>query len=254
GYCSTCGHRLGTPSNAPSIPPRTAVGAWSVLGARGADDFDAEDKSGRRVILGVGAEDALASESTALEVLALEKALPRVLDRGADPRWGAYIALSPVPKDARHLEVAAATMTLDQGLALLAEALDLASRIEQAGYDWLPLRDDVYVDANGAVLLARLRGAHRLQPRERLDARAVTEAFGGAFLPYPGVSGTTRLVRFLSAHTLIEGDRLCTIEFEREELASIRGEGGPVDEAGPIGCVCDPGMKRGYNEDAGAVS
>jgi serine/threonine protein phosphatase PrpC len=261
GYCSVCGHRLVAPSGAPSIPSETAVGTFVVLGARGADDFHAKDRAGRAAVLAVGAEEALALEAAALDAFASEApsgaSLPRTLDRGGDARWGAFLALSPVPEGARRLADVGPRMPVEEALAIAGKALDVADRVERAGYDWLPLRDDLYLGPGGELFVARLRGARRLAPSERLDARAVSEAVGGAFLPEPGVRGSARVVRFFSAHTLMEDHRLGTIEAERKELRAIVDAGVVPPAAAPrprVAYVCDPGMKRGYNEDAGAVA
>jgi serine/threonine protein phosphatase PrpC len=83
----------------------------------------------------------------------------------------------------------------------------------------------------------------------------VTEAVGGALLPEPGIRGTPRLVRLLSAHYIVEADRACTLESERAELAAVERELARSDapDRSRAALLSDRGMKRSQNEDSAAI-
>jgi serine/threonine protein phosphatase PrpC len=254
GFCAECGHRLVFASGAPSIPAAETVGGWTIRGARSADDFEGRGESGRALVV-VGAAEVLAAEVSALETLRTDPSLPRVLESAMDPRWGAFIALSAPPPRSRPLVDAARTLSVPDALDLVRQALEIAERVERARFDWIPMRTDAFLDPDGRLIFVRLRTGRRLAPGERLDARGVTEAVGGALLPEPGIRGTPRLVRLLSAHYIVEADRACTLESERAELAAVEAELSPP--AGTDGSraafLSDRGMKRSQNEDAAAV-
>jgi serine/threonine protein phosphatase PrpC len=266
GYCATCGQRLALKSVAPSIPPKALVGRWAVVEARGLDDFVCRTREREDGLLIVGPDAAIEAEAVALASLAGDAALPGVLDQGQDARWGAFLTVTPVDAGARLVADAARKLRVDQALALLRAAVDLAERVERAGFDWAPLRDDFYVTRDGRLFVARLRGARTLAAPERLDARGVSEALGSAFLPFPAVDGSTRMVRFVSAHYVlragIDGGPPGVVENERAEILALEAERvaseppdegvAPKDVAPSV--VCDAGMKRGYNEDAGDVA
>ena len=222
--------------------------------ARAPDDFEARGDGGRAIVV-VGAAEALAAEVSALEVLRDDRRFPRVLENAMDHRWGAYAALSHPPHGSRPLSDAARALSVEDGLAVVREALEIAERIERARFDWTPMRSDAFVDPNGKLSFARLRSGRRLAPGERLDGRGVTEAVGGALLPDPGIRGTPRLVRLLSAHYVVETDRACTLESERAEVAAVEEElarPAGLDES-RAAFLSDRGMKRAQNEDAAAV-
>jgi serine/threonine protein phosphatase PrpC len=254
GFCSECGHRLVFASGAPSIPPAETVGGWTVNGARAPDDFEARGDGGRALVV-VGAAEALAAEVCALEALRDDGSFPRVLENAMDHRWGAFAALTPPPRGSRPLTEAARALSVPDAIAVLRQALDVAERVERARFDWTPMRTDAFLDPSGRLFFARLRSGRRLAPGERLDARGVTEAVGGALLPEPGTRGTPRLVRLLSAHYIVEADRACTLESERAEVAAVEAELSPfaaLDES-CAAFLSDRGMKRSQNEDAASV-
>ena len=118
------------------------------------------------------------------------------------------------------------------------------------------MRSDAFLDPAGRLFFARLRSGRRLAPGERLDARGVTEAVGGALLPEPGIRGTPRLVRLLSAHYVVESDRACTLESERDELDAVTAELAARprgDDRSRAALLTDRGMKRPRNEDAASI-
>jgi serine/threonine protein phosphatase PrpC len=255
GFCSECGHRLVFASGAPSIPAAETVGAWKVNEARAPDDFEARGDGGRAIVV-VGGAEALAAEVSALEVMRDDRRFPRVLENAMDHRWGAYAALTPPPRGARPLTEAARALSVEEGLQILGQALDAAAAIERARFDWTPMRSDAFLDDQGQLFFARLRSGRRLAQGERLDARGVTEAVGGALLPDPGIRGTPRLVRLLSAHYIVESDRACTLESERAELDAVHAEiartlGTPDKSRAAL--LSDRGMKRAQNEDSASV-
>jgi PPM family protein phosphatase len=259
GFCAACGHRLVFASGAPSIPPEETVGGWKVGAARAPDDFEARGDQGRAIVV-VGMAPALAAEVSALDALRDDPSFPRVFGSGTDKRWGTYVALAPPPPGARPLTELARALSIVESLAIVRQALDVAERVERARYDWTPMRSDAFLDASGRLYFARLRSGRRLAPGERLDARGVTEAIGGALLPEPGIRGTPRLVRLFSAHYVVEAARACTLEGEREEVAAVEAElraGGagrprPADES-RAAFLSDRGMKRAQNEDFASV-
>ena len=254
GFCSECGHRLVFASGAPSIPAAEIVGSWTVHGARAPDDFEARGDGGRALVV-VGAAEVLAAEVSALEALRDDPSFPRVLENAMDHRWGAFAALTPAPRGARPLIDAARGLSVAEGLAVLRQALDIAERVERARFDWTPMRTDAFIDASGRLFFVRLRSGRRLGAGERLDARGVTEAVGGALLPEPGIRGTPRLVRLLSAHYIVESDRACTLESERAEVDAVEAEltpPGGVDRS-RAAFLSDRGMKRPQNEDAASM-
>jgi len=257
GFCTECGHRLVFASGAPSIPPAAHVGRWTVREARAPDDFEAVDpqsETGRTLVV-VGAREALLSEVNALEALRGDPAFPSVIEHAIDARWGAYLALKPPPRGSRPLAEAARALSLEGALDVLRQALEVAERIQRVRYDWTPMRSDAFIAPDGRLYFARLRALRRLAVGERLDARGVTEAVGGALLPEPGIRGTPRLVRLLSAHYVVDSARACTIEAERAELEAVSEELAqprPEDHA-RAALLSDRGMKRAQNEDSAAV-
>jgi serine/threonine protein phosphatase PrpC len=253
GFCELCGHRLVFASGAPSIPSAETVGGWRIGTARGPDDFDAIGDAGKAVVV-VGGAEALAAEVMALEALSGASSFPRVLETGKDARWGAYLALSTPLAHARPLVDAARALSVRETLSILRQALDIAQEVEKARFDWTPMRSDAFLDASGTLSFSRLRSGRRLATGERLDARGVTEAVGGALLPEPGILGTPRLVRLLSAHYVVETDRACTLESERAEVAAVEEElARPSGGDSRAAFLSDRGMKRSQNEDAASV-
>jgi serine/threonine protein phosphatase PrpC len=260
GFCAECGHRLVFASGAPSIPAAERVGRWQVREARAPDDFDAIDaaapaKDEARAIVVVGAREAIVAEVAALEIVGRDAAFPRVVEHDIDTRWGAYAALTAPPRGARTLSEAARTMSIADALGVVRQALDVAERVERLGLDWTPMRTDVFLDESGRIYFARLRSMRRLAPGERLDARGVTEAVGGALLPDPGTRGTPRLVRLLSAHHVVDAERACNLEGERAELEAVIAEQATsrAPDRGRAALLSDRGMKRSRNEDFAAV-
>jgi serine/threonine protein phosphatase PrpC len=254
GFCSECGHRLVFASGAPSIPPAEMVGAWRVQAPRAPDDFEARSENGRALVV-VGAAEPIAAEVSALEAMRGDPRFPRVLENALDSRWGAYAALTVPPPGSRSILEAGRTLSIAQGLAVLRQALDVAETVERARLDWTPMRSDLFLGPTGDVFFARLRSGRRLAPGERLDARGVTEAVGGALLPEPGIRGTPRLVRLLSAHYIVEIDRACTLESERAELAAVEAELARPEgiDKSRAALLTDRGMKRPRNEDAASI-
>jgi serine/threonine protein phosphatase PrpC len=254
GFCAECGHRLIFASGAPSIPPAEVVGGWRVQTSRAPDDFEARGANGRAIVV-VGAAEPIAAEVSALEAMRDDPRFPRVLENMLDDRWGSYAALTFPPPGARPLVEAARTLSIPQALGLLRQALDVAQAVEKARFDWTPMRSDVFIDSAGQVFFARLRSGRRLGQGERLDARGVSEAVGGALLPEPGIRGTPRLVRLLSAHYIVEVDRACTLESERAELDAVEAEVARpvVADRSRAALLTDRGMKRPQNEDAASI-
>jgi serine/threonine protein phosphatase PrpC len=233
------------------------VGGWRVKTARAPDDFEAVGGVGgkSKAIVVVGAAEPLAAEVSALEAMRTDARFPRVLENTLDDRWGSYAALTPPPEGARSLIEVAAALSVEEALGLLRQAFDVAEAVERGRIDWMPMRSDAFVLPGGRIFFARLRSGRRLAPGERLDARGVTEAVGGALLPEPGIRGTPRLVRLLSAHYIVEADRACTLESELAELAAVEAElaRSDVTDRSRAALLSDRGMKRSQNEDSAAI-
>jgi serine/threonine protein phosphatase PrpC len=229
----------------------TSVSGFTVTGVRAPDDRTARDDRGHDVLLVVGdpERDAdLAAERAALERLAGDTRFPSLHAeaRGEDGR--SLLVLSrPV---GNPLAACAASLDLATTLRLVREALGLADRLERAGLALHPQPDDLHVDDEGALSLARLRGSVRLRTNERLDPQPLLEAMGRSLLPDPAASGPPRLVRLL-----ILGGGMQTIEDARDELERIEGELATATEDEPrVAAVTDRGRRHEQNEDACAVA
>jgi serine/threonine protein phosphatase PrpC len=193
---------------------------------------------------------ALEREAAAIEASGGNDVLPRVLTAGVDDTYGPYLVLA-LREDAKPLAEAAPSMTLEEVIAAARELVAVAGVVERLGYSWEPVRDDIAVRPGGKLALARLRVPRRLAPAGRVDARAVLEAVGHAFLPRPALDAPPRALRLLLPHVVLPGDAGSTIEDVRAELDLVQRELAPPPRTeARIGGVCDPGLRRPHNEDA----
>ena len=262
GFCEGCGHRLVFASGAPVIPPAEVVGRWSIGEARASDDFKAKGDGGSAIVV-VGALEALTAEVSALEAMRGDGRFPRLLEDGRGP------ALGVVPR-ARIRAAAwrtladrsgARTLSVREALATLRQAFALAEAVELARFDWVPMRSDAFLDERGELFFVRLRSGRRLGPGERLDARTITEAVGGALLPEPGIRriaapGTPalRALRRRGGPPVHAGERA-------RRARRRRSRAGGHDRGGPIArCVSlrsrneAPGeRRRGSGGDGGGL-
>jgi serine/threonine protein phosphatase PrpC len=250
GYCSSCGHKLAGGTAAPDalLPIGATIGGRVVTEAHDRDDFAAKDPSGREVTVAVGAPESLALEAEAARALG-GPGFPTIEELGADARRGAFLVLSPPPAGAARLADVGKELSLAAALALVDRILDVAATIECAGFAWQPQLHDVYIRNAGEIALGRVRVA-RLAGG--VDASAVLEGIGAAFLPEPGVRGPIALVRLLAPHGPAQPRARRSIAEVRAELLEAAREP-PLDRAG-VASACDPGMQRDHNEDATALA
>jgi PPM family protein phosphatase len=269
GYCKACGHRLapkpppqphpGTRSvstsrpTPPLIPIGARLGGSEIMAPRANDDFVARAENGATVTVTIGDPAALAEEAAALESLLKsgEGRVPHAVEQGTDTSYGAYLVLTAPPAGTKALLDEGPAMSLDEVFGYLRALLDLAEAVERTGRGWAPDRADLYVAPGGAPFVARLRVQEH---NGRLDARALLEAAGGAFTPYPAVNGSMRLVRALLSHRGVVTDETRSIADMRAELAAAEKEGRAEANDPRLGGVCDVGMRRDHNEDAMALA
>lgn len=252
GYCSACGRRAVSSRPTPaSLATGTPLAGGRVASSRSADEVLVALPSGVKVLVALGESSAMEREADALERLAGRAPFPRVHECGVDDALGSFLALAMPPADARPLDAAGGRLDLDTAVAVLGRVLDAAQLVERLGLAWEPQRDDVHVRPGGDIVLSRLRVPRKLGPKERLDARAVMEAVGGAFVPLPALDGPSRAFRLVLPHVSIPGDAGSSVEEVRGELAAIAGEIlVPSGDGSRIAGVCDPGLRRPHNEDA----
>ena len=217
GFCSECGHRLVFASGAPSISPAEVVGRWSIRerarrttsrptarGRRPSSSWGPATRSPRRGArsrrcAGTPGSRGCSRTATTRAGEPTSRCLPLRAGR----------ARSPTPRGRSR----------SKGRSTCCGRPSRWPRgLSARRFAATPMRSDAFLADDGRLVFARLRSGRRLAPGQRLDARAVTEAVGGALLPEPGVRGSPRLVRLLAAHYVVEVDRPCTLESERAEL------------------------------------
>ena len=250
GFCSTCGRR----PSPETLAPGARVAGGEVVASLSAEEHLVRLPEGETVFVIRGEPRGLQREGDGLEQLLGFAPFPRVAGRGVDAAHGAFIALAS-DAQARPIAEVAPTMDAAQVAALLRALLDAAGSVERLGLAWEPARADIQVRDDGALRLARLRVPRKLAANERLDARAIVEAVGTAFVPAPALAGPPRALRLLLPHVAVPGDRGSTIDDVRAELDAIDAEGPltPDDGTGVAG-VCNPGLRRSHNEDALATA
>jgi PPM family protein phosphatase len=255
GYCRVCGHKLAATLRAPTpLVAGMRLGNYMVRQSSG-DRATASSPDGTEVLLVVGEPEALAAEADALERVGGRtgdgRAFPRVVDRD-DDATGAFLALSAPSNSARMLADVVQNRTVEQTVAAIAGLLELAARVEEAGYGFQPSPSDLLLLPDGAVILSRLRGAARLPRGERLDARHLLESLSEIFLA-PAILGPTRLVRLLVPSRESSQGAGRTIEEARAELGRVKQEQAAPPPRAAIADICDPGLWRPYNQDSTAM-
>jgi serine/threonine protein phosphatase PrpC len=221
-----------------------------VVGARGVGDFALRGERGD-MTLALGAADALVGEARALEALGGVAPFPSLVDDGVSVDGACFVAMTAPPAASRKLGDVAASLTLDDAMAIASALVEAAAKVEAAGFSWHPSGGDVWVERDGVVSLSRLRGAKRLAG-ERLDARAVLAALGPALLPEPLVLGAPRLLHLFLPN--VDADVMRDVDATRAELAAIASElAAPVGRAS-VAAVRDAGLRRDHDEDAFAIA
>jgi serine/threonine protein phosphatase PrpC len=276
GYCTVCGHRLGSTSARavpePTAPPAlakgiaspalakqaapptlaglmftpgTRLGAYLVRHASG-DRVTASTPDGTEVALVLGAPPALAHEAELLGRLGAHPAFPRLVDRD---EAGGYLTLSAPPPASRTLADVLQRRNVGETVAVIRGLLEAAATVEAAGFAFEPLPSDLLLGPGGAVLLARARGARPLAKGEHVDARRMLQELGNVLLA-PAILGPTRLVRLL-APSRDPGER--TIGALLAELNLVAAEVDQPHARAHLAELCDAGLWRPYNQDATAV-
>jgi serine/threonine protein phosphatase PrpC len=269
GYCSACGRRAASPAGpgpsrasrpTPSVIPVGArLAGGTVVSSRASDEHVVRAPDGASLLVVVGDAVAIEREAEVLRRLGggggpRGVAAPRVLASDVDPRHGAFVALS-LPDGPRPLADTAPALGCAWAIAALRALLDVAQSVERLGFAWDLHRDDVSTLADGTAYLGRVRVPRKLGLGERLDARAIVEALGGALVPAPAIDGPPRLSRLLLPHIALRGDAGNTLDDVRGELAAVERELQPPGDGGTgVAGVCDPGLARPHNEDAFAVA
>lgn len=255
GYCRVCGHKLeARPTlpmpDAPGLTAGAQVGAYKIR-QTAADNATASGPDGTEVLLVVGDTAALAAEAECLARIGPHRSFPWVIEREVDAT-GSYLALSVPSSAAQKLADVVQNQTLPRTVAAIDGILDVAQVIEAAGYTFQPTPGDLLLASDGAVLLARVRGAERLRRGERLDARRLLESLGEIFLA-PAILGPTPLVRLLVPdQDSARVDR--TLPAARAGLLAVKQELGSPPSRSNLAALCDPGLWRPYNQDATATA
>ncbi len=252
GYCSACGRRAVSNRPTPNvIQSGRPLAGGIVQSARASDEYFVVMAGGASALVALGEPATIEHEADALERIGGSGAFPRVVECAVDPTYGSFIALEAPPADAKPLTEVGPSFGPAQVTALGRALADVAQVVERLGFAWEPQRDDVLLRADGRLRIARLRVPRKLGPKERLDARAVMEAVGPAFVPLPLELGPSRAFRLWLPHVPVPGDAGATIEDVRNELDAVERDV-PVaaDDGSRIAGVCDPGLRRPHNEDA----
>jgi serine/threonine protein phosphatase PrpC len=254
GYCGSCGHRLETRATVSFLPPGATIGGRTIVATRAPDDVLARGTDD--VVVGVTVGDAalLADEAAALRALDGKLGAPALVELGNDTRRGAFLVFAQPPAGARPLADGAKDLDEHAAIRLVRHALDVVEALEKAGVRWTPRGSDFHLDADGALVLSRVRVA----PLDggRSDACCPVGALGRSLVPSPAVRGTPALFRVLAGvgtdapHEPRDADAIrADVHAAEEELLCPHDEG-PRHAAQ----LCDPGLKRDHNEDATAVA
>jgi serine/threonine protein phosphatase PrpC len=234
-----------SPSDTHELAAGAQVGHFVVRHSKG-DVATSSTPEGLPVLLVTGAKDALRHEAEALLRVGPHPAFPGVVER--DEAAG-YLALAAPSNAARMLVDVVQTRTVEQAVAAFGALVELAALVEKAGYTFEPAPGDLLVLPDGALLLARLRGARPLSPGEELDGRRLIESVADIFLA-PAILGPTSFVRLLAA-SRGEPDR--SVAALREGVAAATAELDAPRPHAAIAELCDPGLWRPYNQDATAI-
>lgn len=253
GYCASCGSSLVDQRMTVSIlPPGTAFGGGIVTGARAVDDLNATTKDGAEVAIAMGDPGVVADEAAATHALTGHPAAPRLVEKGEDPRRGAFLVLTPTPRGAIGLVEAAPDLSLAVSLGFAREVLGITKALERAGLRWIPRQTDFHV-ADGRLILSRVRAA--VLDGGRADACCPLAAFGRSLFPAPALGGPPALFRLLAGPGLDAPHESRDADVLRAALDAVEDElARPVEIAPHLAALCDRGIKREHNEDAVSVA
>jgi serine/threonine protein phosphatase PrpC len=224
------------------------IAGLSVLQPHGEGDWLVTDTTGETRLLVLGSREAVSAEAGALSVT--EAGLPSVIRGGHTDTFGDFVVLSSDLDGGTPL--LEARPSFDQGLRLVRQVLDIAEKLERRGYSWEPAPTDLYL-REGALLVARARGARRLSEREPLNAKRVMEALACALLPTPFDRTTPEIIRYLLPRMNFSTPAACTIDEVRAELARAE-ELAHAPSTSRVAERCDPGLRRPHGEDATATA
>lgn len=231
---------------APTSPPKPLpkVGArvrgYVVSGASEVDALEARAPDGRDVILAFGESIALSREADALRAVAKRLVVPDVIALEHDDEWGSFLVL----RDRRRF-TDRPTMHAVRVHSTLRAVLDVARALEGAGFDWSPRASDLVIEGEG-LTIRRVRGAVKLQARERLDARTVVETIGAALVE-GDVHVPFEILRVLLPR---RADSERTIDAVEAELTRAAEELATSEEDPSLAALTDVGLLREQNEDA----
>jgi serine/threonine protein phosphatase PrpC len=253
GYCTSCGLRLDAGRTVSFLPPGGAIGGRSVIASRAPDDVLAKGPDDVVVAVTVGDAALLADEASAARALDGRLGAPKLVELGTDERRGPFLALALPPEGARALSDAASGLDELGAIRIARRTLDVVEALERNGMRWTPRMSDFHLDAEGSLVLSRLRVA----PLDggRADACCPVAAAGRSFVPSPALGGTPALFRVLAGGSVDaphEAKDAVAIraELHRAEEELVRPREGPAH----VAFECDPGLRRDHNEDAAAVA
>lgn len=138
-------------------------------------------------------------------------------------------------------------LSVGRALGLVRGVLAVASRFERDGLTWRPRSEDIFVEPDGTIALARARAVGHLLGAQ-YDARWVLAALRVALLPEPLVRAGADVIRLLSGGLRVLSTRevLDALEVARHKSTA------PLDHTA-VATVTDVGLRRGRNEDASAA-
>ncbi len=168
------------------------------------------------------------------------------MDQGMNLRLGFWTSTM----SSTALASLAPTLSVNDAVGVLRQALDLAARFEARGLSWHPHPTDLALDDAGGLVLADKRGIFPLEHPARFDVGPVLIALGACLVPAPLAHASPSLVRMLLPRK--DASVPHTIEDARRALDSIdlREPGA----AGACAALSDIGLWRDRNDDVAVVT
>ena len=261
GTCIRCGNRYGRPKSLPPGAPGSRLLDLVLVREHGEGDvvvLDSVGGGGGTRLLVFGTAAAVVAEASALRAPAVtlvpgHAMFPTVVREGRALEVGQFALLSFAVEGGRPATpLLEATLSFDEGVSLVRQALDAAAQLEARGYAWEPWPTDLYL-RDGELVVVRARGARKLREGEPLDAKRVLEALAGALLPEPFSRSTPTMVRLLLPRWNFSSPEMRTIQEARADLAEVVSLAHPT-EGSEAAALSDPGLRRAHHEDATALT